>query len=81
MNDETSAIFVVDDDAVRRALTCQKRGAGYCVKSFGSALEFLESCPYSHSCTCLVLDVGLPGLNDLELQSEMNAANAPLPTI
>ena len=82
MNEETSMVFVVDDDdAVRRALTRQIRGAGYCVQSFGSALEFLESGPYSHSCTCLVLDVGLPGLNGLELQREMNAANTPMPII
>lgn len=81
MNEETSTIFVVDDDAVRRALTRQIRGAGYCVKSFGSPLEFLGSRPYSHSCPWLVLDVGLSGLNGLELQSEMNAANMPMPTI
>ncbi len=46
MNEETSMVFVVDDDdAVRRALTRQIRGAGYCVQSFGSALGFLGSCP------------------------------------
>jgi FixJ family two-component response regulator len=82
MNEATSTVFVVDDDeAVRRALTRLIRSAGYCVESFGSALEFLESRPYSHSCACLVLDVGLPGLSGLELQSEMNAANRPLPII
>ena len=82
MNEETSTVLVVDDDdAVRRALTRLIRSAGYCVESFGSALEFLESRPYSHSCACLVLDVGLPGLSGLELQSEMNAANRPMPII
>jgi FixJ family two-component response regulator len=82
MNEERSTVFVVDDDdAVRRALTRLIRSAGYCVESFGSAIEFLESRPYSHSCACLVLDVGLPGLSGLELQSEMNAANRPLPII
>jgi FixJ family two-component response regulator len=80
MNEETSTVLVVDDDdAVRRALTRLIRSAGYCVESFGSALKFLESRPYSHSCACLVLDVGLPGLSGLELQSEMNAANRPMP--
>jgi FixJ family two-component response regulator len=82
MNDETSMVFVVDDDdAVRRALTRLIRSAGYCVESFASALEFLEYRPDSHGCACLVLDVGLPGLNGLDLQSEMNAANRPLPII
>lgn len=82
MSADTSTVFVVDDDeTVRRALTRLIRSAGYCVESFGSALEFLgpHRCP--HGCACLVLDVGLPGLNGLELQREMNAANRPVPTI
>jgi FixJ family two-component response regulator len=82
MSAETSTVFVVDDDeTVRRALTRLIRSAGYCVESFGSALEFLGPHPFPHGCACLVLDVGLPGLNGLELQSEMNAANRPVPTI
>jgi RNA polymerase sigma factor (sigma-70 family) len=82
MSDETSTVFVVDDDeTVRRALTRLIRSAGYCVESFGSAMEFLEPNPCSHGCACLVLDVGLPGLDGLELQSEMNAANRPVPII
>jgi FixJ family two-component response regulator len=82
MNEETSTVFVVDDDdAVRRALTRLIRSAGYGVESFGSAIEFLESRPSSYSCACLVLDVGLPGLSGLELQSEMNASNRSMPII
>jgi FixJ family two-component response regulator len=82
MSEATSIVFVVDDDdAVRRALTRLIRSAGYCVESFGSAHEFLECRPYSQGYACLVLDVGLPGINGLELQHEMNAANRSLPII
>jgi len=82
MSEATSTVFVVDDDdAVCRALTRLIRSAGYCVESFGSAHEFIDSCPYSQSCACVVLDVGLPDLNGLELQSELNAANRSLPII
>ena len=82
MSEATSIVFVVDDDdAVRRALTRLIRSAGYCVESFGSAHEFLECRPYCQGCACLVLDVGLPGINGLELQHEMNAANRSLPII
>jgi FixJ family two-component response regulator len=71
MNEEMPTVFVVDDDdAIRRALTRLVRSAGYCVESFGSGLEFLESRPYSHSCACLVLDVGLPGLNGLDCNAK-----------
>jgi FixJ family two-component response regulator len=82
MSEATSTVFVVDDDAaVCRALTRLIRSAGYCVESFGSAHEFLESYPYLQSCACLVLDVGLPGINGLELQNELNALNSSLPII
>jgi len=66
---------------VCRALTRLIRSAGYCVESFGSAHEFLESCPHFRGCACLVLDVGLPDIHGLELQREMNAANRLLPII
>ncbi|MFM0334561.1 response regulator transcription factor [Paraburkholderia strydomiana] len=82
MTEATSIVFVVDDDdAVRRALTRLIRSAGYCVESFGSANAFLEFRPYSGGCACLVLDVVLPGVNGLELQNELNAANSSLPII
>ena len=82
MSDATSTVFVVDDDdAVCRALTRLIRSAGYCVESFGSAHEFLECHPYFKGCACLVLDVGLPDINGLELQNELNAANSALPII
>ena len=83
MNAATPMVFVVDDDdAVRRALVRLIRSAGYGVEGFGSAHEFLESRP---PCTgapaCLILDVGLPDLNGLDLQRELNAANTSLPII
>jgi FixJ family two-component response regulator len=82
MSEATSTVFVVDDDeAVCRALTRLIRSAGYCVESFGSAHEFLECRPYFQGCACLVLDVGLPDINGLELQNELNAANRSLPII
>jgi len=82
MSDATSTVFVVDDDdAVRRALTRLIRSAGYCVESFGSAHEFLECRPRFEGCACLVLDVGLPDINGLELQNELNAGHRSLPII
>jgi FixJ family two-component response regulator len=82
MNEATSTVFVVDDDdAVCRALTRLIRSAGYCVESFGSAREFLACRPRFRGCACLVLDVGLPDINGLELQNELNALNRSLPII
>ncbi|SOE62212.1 two component transcriptional regulator, LuxR family [Burkholderia sp. D7] len=82
MSEVSSTVFVVDDDAaVCRALTRLIRSAGYCVESFECAHEFLECHPYFKDCACLVLDVGLPDINGLELQNELNAANSALPII
>jgi FixJ family two-component response regulator len=77
-----STVFLVDDDAsVRKALTRLIKSAGYQVQVFGSAREFLDTSPEPESSACLVLDVRLPGLTGLDLQSELQAVNANLPII
>jgi FixJ family two-component response regulator len=82
MSGTTSTVFVVDDDpAVCRALTRLIRSAGYCVEAFACAHEFLECLPYIQCCACLVLDVGLPDINGLELQNELNAGDRSLPIV
>ena len=74
-------VFVVDDDpAVREALSGLIRSIGMRVKTFASAAEFLrQESPAEPS--CLVLDVGLPGLSGIDLQRELAAANRPFPII
>ena len=75
-------VFLIDDDpSVRRALTRLIRAAGYEIKAFASALEFIDGKPEVATPACLVLDVRMPGLSGLDLQSELGAANANLPII
>jgi FixJ family two-component response regulator len=50
------------------------------VKTFASAAEFLRQEPPAEP-SCLVLDVGLPGLSGMDLQRELAAANRPFPII
>jgi FixJ family two-component response regulator len=74
---EIPMVFVVDDDfRIREALSSLISSIGLRVAAFGSAVEFLNSekpdCP-----ACLVLDVQLPDISGLELQSELAASNAP----
>jgi FixJ family two-component response regulator len=77
-----ATVFLVDDDAsVRRALARLIRSAGHQVQTFGSAREFLENNPDNTNSACLVLDVRMPGLSGIDLQGELQAANAPLPII
>src|SRR3954471_8378655 len=81
MTDELSTVFVVDDDvSVREALEGLIKTAGWTVKTFDCAEHFL-ACPPVAGPACLVLDVGLPDLNGLDLQARLSASQAALPII
>jgi FixJ family two-component response regulator len=77
----TPLVFVVDDDiSIRESLEILIARAGWQPKLFASASEFLASSrPPSPS--CLVLDVGLPDLNGLELQQRIGSERADMPII
>jgi FixJ family two-component response regulator len=79
----SATVFLVDDDAsVRKALTRLIKSAGYQVQAFASARDFLEHWATAEDGpACLVLDVRMPGLSGLDLQQELQSANAPLPII
>jgi FixJ family two-component response regulator len=75
-------VLVDDDASVRKAPTRLVRSAGYVVQAFPSARDFLDSVHISdQSSSCLILDVRMPGLSGLDLQPELQAANAVLPII
>jgi FixJ family two-component response regulator len=80
-NRVTTVIGIVDDDAsVLRALRRLLRGAGFAVKVFESAEEFL-SLEHPETIQCLVLDVHMPGLSGFELQERLTAAQISIPVI
>jgi RNA polymerase sigma factor (sigma-70 family) len=76
-----ACVFIVDDDkAVRDALGLIFETAGLAYQTFESAEHFLHAyCPGTRG--CLLLDVNLPGLNGLELQTEMAQHQINLPII
>jgi FixJ family two-component response regulator len=77
----TPTVFVVDDDiSVRESLELLIRCAGWDPETFGSAREFLAR-PRSLAPSCLVLDVGLPDLNGLDLQKMVAHDRADMPII
>jgi FixJ family two-component response regulator len=66
-------ISIVDDDPlVREGLISLLRSAGFATQAFASAEEFL-SLAHRDDIACLILDVGLPGISGLELQSQLTA--------
>jgi FixJ family two-component response regulator len=73
-------VFIVDDDiSVRESLELLVAEAGWRPQLFASAAEFLAR-PRERVPACLVLDVGLPDLNGLELQKRI-ADRPDLPII
>jgi FixJ family two-component response regulator len=74
-------IIVIDDDNdVREAVADLLRSIGLRTKLFASVRDFLQwKRPDVPS--CLVLDVRLPGLSGLDLQSELNRADIQLPVV
>jgi FixJ family two-component response regulator len=74
-------VFVVDDDiSVRESLELLIRSAGLQPELFASAQEFLDH-PRAVAPSCLVLDVGLPDLNGLDLQKRIADDRIDMPII
>ena len=74
-------VAVVDDDeSFRNALQRLLRSAGFRVRSFASAEDFLKS-GQPHETGCLVADIRMPGMSGLDLQAKLNADHCPIPTI
>jgi FixJ family two-component response regulator len=81
MLDSTPIVFVVDDDiSVRESLELLIRSEGWQPEIFASAQDFLAR-PRATVPNCLVLDVSLPGLNGLELQTRIAADRPDMPII
>src|ERR1700756_4604134 len=64
-------VYVVDDDeAVRDSLSVLLESKAFAVRSFASALEFLEAAP-SAPAGCLIVDIRMPEMDGLELQQHL----------
>ena len=74
-------ISVVDDDeSVLRTTTLLIESYGFRAAAFASAESFLKS-DQLHDTSCLILDVRMPDMNGLELQTELAAAGHDIPVI
>ncbi len=81
MTGEKPVVYVVDDDpSVGKALERLLRSAGHDVRTFTSALEFLDGRKLETP-ACLVLDINMPGLNGLELQKYLADKAISLPIV
>ena len=81
MNKHSMTICVVDDNqSVCKALSRLIKSAGFKVKTYGSAQEFLND-DHSKSSDLLVLDIRMPGMNGLDLQNHLAALGYAIPIV
>ena len=79
---KAQCVFLVDDDrSARSGLARLLRAAGYPVREFASANEFIDALEPDVSGCVLVLDARMPGLSGEELQAELEARGVDLPTL
>jgi len=74
-------VSVVDDDeSIRRTTTRLIESFGFRAAAFESAYGFLRSSQL-HDTACLIVDVQMPGMNGLQLQSHLAAQGCGIPII
>jgi len=72
--------IVDDDDAIRNSLDDLIRSIGLRTQGFASAEAFMRS-NQAQDTACLILDVRMHGMNGLDLQRQIVAANWRMPII
>ena len=75
-------VHVIDDDAsFRTAVERRLKLAGYDVETYSSAQQLLDRLPGAEKPGCILLDVQMPGLNGLDLQSCLIERGSILPIV
>jgi FixJ family two-component response regulator len=81
MTNTRSLVAVVDDsESVRESLPDLLEQVGFAVEAFESAEAFLVSAA-ANEASCLILDVGLPGMSGPELQQELKRRGVTIPIV
>jgi FixJ family two-component response regulator len=78
---DTPTVFIVDDDSrMRSAMQRLLKTVGLHSESFATPQEFLGR-KLPDAPRCLILDMRLPGMSGLEVQSKLNETGAQIPII
>jgi FixJ family two-component response regulator len=78
---DTPTVFIVDDDGrMRAAMQRLLKTVGLHSESFATPQDFLRR-KLPDAPSCLLLDIRLPGMSGLEVQSKLNETGAQIPII
>jgi FixJ family two-component response regulator len=78
---DTPTVFIVDDDGrMRAAMQRLLKTVGLHSESFATPQDFLQR-KLQDAPSCLILDIRLPGMSGLEVQSKLNEAGVQIPII
>src|SRR5215510_2910735 len=80
MPDEAVVHVIDDDDAARDSLAFLLRSARFEVRSYESAVAFLDALP-SAAAGCIITDIRMPQMTGLELLRQLKARKVALPVI
>ena len=81
MQSSEATVLLVDDDLdVREGVGRLLRSAGWKIRTFATAAEFLEGQPYDHD-GCIVLDVFMPGMSGPDLHAWLRQQEGSMPVI
>jgi FixJ family two-component response regulator len=81
IKEKPQLVAIIDDnELVRIALEGLMKSVGFPALAFAHAEEFLAS-DRKRDTACLIVDIRLPGMSGLALQSKLNAERYRIPTI
>jgi two-component system, LuxR family, response regulator FixJ len=78
---DTQIVSIVDDDeSLRRSLRNLLGSVGFRVETFASAEAFVQSVRQEQT-GCLVLDLGMPGMNGFDLLRHLSGRGSRIPVV
>ena len=80
MNNRSTVFLIDDDESLREALQWLLESVHLPVETFASASDFLDAYDPIRP-GCIVLDIRMPKMSGLELQSQLNQMKSSLPVI
>lgn len=80
MTDKLLVHVIDDEESVRRGTSFFLKTSGYAVRTWEAGVEFLKEVRHVEK-GCVLLDIGMPEMDGLEVQRQLNARGVTMPVI